>query len=151
MEQEATAKRLITNVAGGLAGRLRLLVRALDRLDRLESGSGEWKAGFAETELSEAATGLTLRLLSTVADSTNFAILNILTTDGSFSMKKLMERSGVGRLVLSERLNDLVQVGLVSRLIDTDQAQITGAGANMVRMVKLITSVVEEEYGMAIK
>lgn len=144
METDVSA--IYKNIASGLAGRLRLLVRALDRLDRLESGSGEWKAGFVETELSEAATGLTLRLLSTVADSTNFAILNILTTDGSFSMKKLMERSGVGRLVLSERLNDLVQVGLVSRLIDTDQAQITGAGANMVRLVKLISSAVEEQY-----
>jgi len=147
MEQEATAEKLITNIAGGLAGRLRLLVRVLDRLDRLESGSGEWKASFAETELSEAATSLTLRALSTMADSTNFTILNTLATnDGLLAMKKLMEKTGIGRLVLSERLNDLMQVGLATRLIDTDQAQITGAGANIVRLVEMITHAVAEKY-----
>ena len=135
----------IAHVAGGLAGRLRSLVIALDRLDRLESGSGQWLSGFAEAELEESATALTLRALQTSADPANFAILNALAGD-SQAIDHLIETTGIGRLVLSERLNDLVQVGLATRLIDTDHAQITAAGASLVHLVNQIVTEVTGQY-----
>ncbi len=135
----------IVQVAGGLTGRLRSLVIALDRLDRLESGSGEWLSGFAEAELAEAATALTLRALQTSADPANFVILTALADD-SQAIDHLIETTGIGRLVLSERLNDLVQVGLATRLIDTDHAQITAAGASMVKLIDQIVAGVSEQY-----
>lgn len=126
----------ISGIAGGLAGRLRSLVAVLDRLDRLESGTGTWLSTLEDDELPEAATELTLRTLRTVADPNNFALLRALSTRDSCSIGQLMEITGFGRLALSEQLNDLVQVGLATRLIDTDHAQITAAGASMIRLVE---------------
>lgn len=137
---------IVTPVAGGLTGRLRSLVIALDRLDRLESGSGEWLSGFAEVELAEAATALTLRAFQTSTDPENFVILTALAADDSQAIGQLIETTGIGRLVLSERLNDLVQVGLATRLIDTDHAQITAAGASLVHLVRQIATEVTGQY-----
>lgn len=137
---------LISQIAGGLAGRLRALVMTQDRLDRLESGSGQWREGFVAEELPESASFLTLRVLHTVGDPTNFTILQLLATADSQTIPALIAETGVGRLVLSERLNDLVQVGLVTRLIDTDHAQITAAGASIVRLVKQMANQIEETF-----
>ncbi len=125
-------------IAGGLAGRLRSLVAVLDRLDRLESGSGTWLSTFDDDELPEAATELTLRALRTVANPNNFALLRALSASDSRSIGQLMEITGFGRLALSEQLNDLMQVGLATRLIDTDHAQVTAAGVSMVCLVETL-------------
>ena len=137
---------LIAAVAAGLASRLRALVAALDRLDRLEAGSGAWLAGFAETELHGAATELSLRALRTVADPANFALLQTMAGDDSQPLSQLIDATGLGRLALSERLNDLVQVGLATRLIDTDRAQITGAGASLIRLIDALIAEVTAQY-----
>ncbi len=133
-------------IAAGLAGRLRLLALVLDRLDRLESGSGEWLAGFAERELPEAAAAMTLRALRTSADPVNFAILKGLAASESQKIVDLITLVGIGRLPLTERLNDLAQVGLASRLIDTDHAQITAAGGALIQLIENLTGLVVEQY-----
>ena len=133
-------------VAAGLAGRLRSLSIVLDRLDRLESGSGAWLADFNEKELPEAAQMMTLRALGTVADPANYALLRTLASGESNKLGDLMAVTGNGRLPLSERLNDLVQVGLASRLIDTDHAQITAAGAALVELIDEIVGQTAAEY-----
>jgi len=143
------AEELAAQVAGGLAGRLRLLAAALDRLDRLESGSGEWLSSFAGLELAEAAAALTLRALQTSADPANLAILAALAEDDSLTVGQLIETTGIGRLVLSERLNDLVQIGMATRMIDTDHAQITAAGAGLVKLIDQIISEVTDQYLVA--
>lgn len=125
---------------------MHLLVLALDRLDRLESGSGTWRANFVTDELPDAATELALRTLRTVGDPTNFVILKTLATDETHAIDALIKTTRLGRLVLSERLNDLVQIGLASRLIDTNHAQITAAGANMVVLIEALATKVTEQY-----
>jgi hypothetical protein len=119
---------------------------ALDRLDRLESGSGTWLAQFKAEELPDAATELTLRALRAGADPTNFGILKALADDDSRSLAQLIDATGLGRLSLSERLNDLVQVGLAIRLIDTDDAQITAASASLVRLVEALSVELAQQY-----
>ena len=47
---------------------------------------------------------------------------------------------------MSERLNDLIQVGLATREIDTDQAQITASGADMVRLIDDLSRQVVKDY-----
>lgn len=136
----------VPQIASGLSDRLRSLTMALDRLDRLESGSGTWLSEFNEDELPQASTELTLRMLRTAADTTNFKALEALAEADTLSMNQLIEATGVRRLALSERLNDLVQVGLVSRNIDTDHAQCTLAGANVVQLAKRIASEVGDQY-----
>lgn len=137
---------LLINIAVGLAGRLRSLVMAMDRLDRLESGSGAWRSNFDQQELVEATTELSLRALRTATDPHNFALLQRLAGDDSHSLSQLIKESGFGRLILSEQLNDLVQVGLATRLIDTDHAQITVAGASVVRLVEALSSEMVARY-----
>ncbi len=146
MNNEIPTDDLITNVAGGLAGRIRSMVAVLDRLDRLEAGSGTWRDTFNDEELPEAATEVTLRALRTVANPTHLALLKELTAGGSCAVSHLIEITGLGRLVVSEQLNDLVQVGLAIRLIDTDHAQITAAGASLVQLVETLIAGVAEQY-----
>jgi len=133
----------------GLAGRMRTLALSLDRLDRLESGSGRWLEGFQEDELPQAAVELTLRALRTVSDPTNYQILVALTAQNTLPLTALMSSTSLGRLMLSERLNDLVQVGLASRLIDTDHAQITAAGAAVVQRISALGEQVAASFAGA--
>ncbi|MCS6911089.1 MAG: hypothetical protein NZM11_11085, partial [Anaerolineales bacterium] len=114
---------------------LRDLARMADRLDRLESGTGHWLASQDEAALREAATDMALRALRAAADPTNFAILKFLAAHTSSPIAELERAIGLGRLALSERVNDLVQVGLAARNIDTDHVQITAGGTALVRLI----------------
>lgn len=147
----SAASKQIKQVIGGIAGRLRSLVGTIDRLDRLESGTGEWLASFAESELENAAHEMTLRTFRTGSDTVNFTILKALTADQSVTIPDLLKETGLQRLVLTERLNDLVQVGLATRLIDTDYAQVTDAGLNFVQLIESISKTVVQEYLEAVK
>ena len=125
----------LTDLSFALAMRLRDLARMLDRLDRLESGTGEWLAGQGEAALREAALDITLRALRTAADPTNLSILEFLSTRESAPMAELEQATKMGRLALTERVNDLAQVGLAGRNIDTDHVQSTSGGVALVGLV----------------
>lgn len=121
--------QVIEVLSSALASRLRDVAHMLDRLDRLESGTGEWLASQTAGDLTAEATEATLRALRVAADPSNFAILTLLSGSSAAPMAWLQDATGLGRLALSERVNDLVQVGLAIRHIDTDQVQSTSAGA----------------------
>jgi hypothetical protein len=125
----------LSDLSSALAARLRDLARLLDRIDRLESGTGEWLASQSEDDLRAAADEMTLRALRTVADPTNFSILTFLSTHESAPLAELESATGLGRLALSERVNDLVQIGLAGRNIDTDHVQSTAGGAALVGLI----------------
>ena len=125
----------LTDLSSALALRLRDIARLLDRLDRLESGTGDWLASQGEGALREAATDMTLRALRAAADPTNFSILAFLSAHTSAPIAELETATGFGRLALAERVNDLVQVGLAGRNIDTDHVQGTAAGAALVGLI----------------
>jgi DNA-binding HxlR family transcriptional regulator len=136
----------LQSIADGLASRMRNLALSIDRLNRLESGSGDWLSEFNKGELADSAMAMTLRAMSTVSDSVNFSLLSLLASTESFSMRDLIQKSGIARLMLSERLNDLVQVGLAARLIDTDHVQITAAGADMAALINELAGNVSQNY-----
>lgn len=129
----------LTDLSTALALRLRDIARMLDRLDRLESGTGEWLTLQGESQLKEAATDMTLRALRLVADPANFAVLTLLETHTTAPMSVLEQATGLGRLPLTERLNDLTQVGLAGRSIDTDQVQISAGGAALVGLINSVS------------
>ncbi|MBI3764804.1 MAG: hypothetical protein HY260_23435 [Chloroflexi bacterium] len=129
----------LQDLSTALALRLRDIARMIDRLDRLESGTGAWLASQQNGELNSAAREMTLRSLRAAADATNFAILSFLSTHTTASTAELETASGLGRLAVTERLNDLVQVGLVGRNIDTDQVQGTAAGAALMGLIENIS------------
>jgi hypothetical protein len=118
----------LKTLSNALALRLRSLARAADRLDRLESGSGAWLSSLTPAEIDAAAGEMTLRALRTAADPFNYRVLRCLADQPTLSMPALESGSGLDRLSLGERVNDLIQVGLASREIDTDSVQITDAG-----------------------
>jgi hypothetical protein len=130
----------LNDLSFALAMRLRDLARVLDRLDRLEAGTGGWLAAQDESALRDAATDMTLRALRAAADPVNFLILKFLSAHTSAPIVELEKATGLGRLALTERVNDLVQVGLAGRNIDTDHVQGTAGGA---ALVGLITSIGE--------
>lgn len=129
----------LQDLSTALALRLRDIARMIDRLDRLESGTGAWLASQQNGELNSAAREMTLRSLRAAADPTNFAILSFLSAHTTASTAELETASGLGRLAVTERLNDLVQVGLVGRNIDTDQVQGTAAGAALMGLIENIS------------
>ncbi len=141
----------LTDLSSALALRLRDIARLLDRLDRLESGTGEWLAAQAEGALREAAAEMTLRALRAAADSTNFAILTFLSARASAPTAELEKSTGLGRLALNERVNDLVQLGLAGRNIDTDHVQGTAAGAALVGLIESISEATAKKLAEALQ
>jgi hypothetical protein len=125
-------------LSSALALRLRDIARMLDRLDRLEAGTGEWLSSQGEAAWRQAATDMTLRALRAAADPVNFGVLSFLSAHTSAPMAELEQAAGLGRLALSERVNDLVQVGLAGRNIDTDHVQGTAAGEALVGLINSI-------------
>lgn len=141
----------LTDLSLALALRLRDLARMLDRLDRLESGTGEWLALQGDSQLKEAATDLTLRALRLVADPANFAVLTWLATHPTAPMSALEHATGLGRLPLTERLNDLTQVGLAGRRMDTDQVQISAGGAALVGLINSVSEATAKKLAEALQ
>ena len=139
------------DLAFALALRLRDIARMLDRLDRLESGTGEWLLLQGEGELAEAAREMTLRAFRIAADPANFAILAFLSARSTAPVAELEKASGLGRLALSERINDLVQVGLAGRNIDTDQVQGTAAGAALVGLIDNLSRATAKQLAEALQ
>ncbi|MBM4425181.1 MAG: hypothetical protein FJ030_17685 [Chloroflexi bacterium] len=135
----------LAELSSALALRLRDLARLADRLDRLESGTGEWLSAQSEADWRAASTDIVLRALRTAADPANFAILTFLSAHSSAPMAELEQAVGLGRLALSERVNDLIQVGLAARHIDTDHAQGTAAGAALVNLINSIGETTAEK------
>ncbi len=123
------------DLSSALAFRLRDIARMLDRLDRLESGTGEWLISQGDAALQEAAREMTLRAFRVAADPTNYVILKYLSEHTSVPLSDLEQAIGLVRLALNERINDLVQVGLATRNIDTDHVQGTTAGTALVGLI----------------
>jgi DNA-binding HxlR family transcriptional regulator len=126
------------SLAQTMARRLRDIARMLDRLDRLEVGSGSWLGEQDEKSLAASALGMTLRTLRVAADSHNFQVLKHLVERDTSPVSKVQDMMQLDRMTLSERLNDMVQVGLIVREIDTDHVQISGAGKAMVVVITQI-------------
>lgn len=119
------------------------LAAVLDREDRLESGSGEWLAGFAaDAQAARASVRQSvLRALDLASDPINFAILSVLAAGGNAqTMDQLVAASGLTELSVAERVSDLVSAGLATKLPSANQVVGTQAGA---AIVALVTDAVE--------
>jgi hypothetical protein len=87
-----------------LALRLRDIARMLDRLDRLESGTGTWLDDQNSADLDAAALEMTLRALRVASDPINFSLLAYLTGHASSPVPDLQQVSGLDRLSLHPNL-----------------------------------------------
>lgn len=131
-------------LATGLWGRLRDTILALRRLETFtfvpeNPGVGtQWLRTLLDDPrlLDEVATEVGLRALRTGAEAVNFRILTRLADGEAVPLAELAESTGLARLVLSERVNDLVQVGLAGRDLEKDAAVPTAATRGFLNLVE---------------
>jgi len=122
----------------GLTARTRNLLRALDRRDRLETAThfADWLSRQGSDELAAAAQEMLLRTLGSLSDPINFRLLKLLDPHSAASLPDLMDATGLERVAVSERLNDMVQTGLVSRELIDDQIRCTDLATGLVTWVE---------------
>lgn len=137
----------------GLADRVRTLLRALDRQDRLETAQAfvGWLEREAETgRLPDAARELLLRALRVGSDPVNYCLLQGLDPSVPVELPVLMERTGLDRVAASERVNDLVQVGLAARDLVGDQIRGTPLASGLVTFIESLVAQAGERLRRAL-
>ena len=110
-------------ILAGLVHRVRGLLLALDRRDRLET-AGEfvgWLQLQTREQLDDIAREMFLRVLRCAGDPVNYRILEQLDGLNAVDAADLMQDTDLDRVALYERLNDLAQVGPISRDPVADQ------------------------------
>lgn len=122
----------------GLSDRVRNLLRALDRQDRLETAQqfAGWLARQEAEGLADAAREVLLRALARAGDPVNYRILRRLDRLAAVELPELMAATGLGRVAVSERVHDLVQTGLASREMVGDQIRGTALGEGLVALIE---------------
>ena len=140
-------------IAEDLWQRFRLLAMVIDKADSfvgmtpggtsMEShpdsrGESGWIQSLAknEDEVRAIALDLVLRALRVALEPTNFTILRKLKEQPSVSFADLMSVTELNRLSVSERVNDLIQVGLAVKDIQTGEVQGTGAAEGLLDFVQ---------------
>lgn len=128
-------------ILSGLVERVRGLLLGLDRRDRLET-AGEfvgWLQQQTREQLDDIARGMLLRALRCAGDPVNYRILEQLDAPNAVTSADLMPETGLDRVELSERLNDLAQVGLISRDMIDDQVRGTSLAVGVRALVERTT------------
>ncbi|MCI0443740.1 hypothetical protein L0152_11035 [bacterium] len=87
-------------------------------------------------EVSDIARDLVLRAFRVAVDITNYKILQSILKEPWVASSELMKESGLNTLSLSERVNDLIQVGLVVKDVQTGQVQGTQAAQRLVELIE---------------
>ncbi len=124
------------------------LARALAARLRDAVAAGEQLASFAFTEGAPApgpelpdgeevavAHDFVLRVLHGVSEPLNWALLAAVVPTDGLSLGDLTERLGLPRLVVTERANALIQVGLVVRDLERDSVTPTPAGSALFELI----------------
>jgi hypothetical protein len=126
------------SLAEGLWPRLRLLALAVEREDRFVAGpeEGEPGPGGLGRDARRAAEELVLRSVRVGADPVNFSILVELSKEAAMPFRDLMGATGLDRLTLGERVNDLIQVGLATKDVETRSVSGTLAAAGLLELVE---------------
>ena len=121
-----------------VAGVLRYQMAVLDREDRLESGTGSWKASFVDdrAERHRAVRESVLRTFQMAVNREYFCILEALSESGQLQMPDLAKELDFGRLTVHERVSDLVSAGLATKVPEADQVAITASGVAIVELVR---------------
>lgn len=126
-------------IVEGLVDRVKNLLSALDRQDRLETARefvGWLDRQRRGTGLADAGREILLRALKAASDPLNYEILRRLDPLEAIELPALMRLSGLGRVAASERVHDLVQAGLASRELIGDQIRGTALATGLVTLIE---------------
>lgn len=97
-------------------------------------------------DASAVARDLVRRAFAALADPINDRLVRRLA-DGDATLAELAAVTDLPRLVVWERVNDLVQVGLARHALESDRAGLTGAGAALVELVDELAGAIAEQGG----
>jgi len=134
LSQKEDQGRYYREAAEGLWQRLKEMVLLRKRLENFvfmpETNPKEKVNGWLDHLLDEGqvkllATELTLRTFRVGVEAINYKILVRLQQERSVSISMLADLTGLPDLLVGERVNDLVQVGLALRSIDNEQVNAT--------------------------
>lgn len=126
---------VVSDLARGVATRVRALTIALDRLDALDTTSNP-DASVAPTDTQAAARQVLRKALQAAADPCTYAMLRAACQTEGLRLEDAAQQMGCGRLAAMDRLYDLVQAGLLSGSVGLEALVPTGAGQALVRLVE---------------
>lgn len=140
MSAPVAPERVFDLLAEGLWGRLRDILMLHARWDRFVHHPEEEQptpapAAPPREEAERVATEMALRALRVGADPVNHAILVRLAREEAVGLPALMDLTGLPRIPLSERVNDLSQVGLASYAVETREARATPAAEGLLGLL----------------
>jgi hypothetical protein len=134
----------IDDIATGAWTRLRNLIIALDRVDRLETSS-EFVGWLTQLTKDDAALEMTmrefvLRALQLASEPINARLLAQLKQAGAMKASELMATSGLARVELVERLNALSRAGLTIQSLENEQIEATPFALGLLALLDEITA-----------
>jgi DNA-binding HxlR family transcriptional regulator len=131
-----------------LWGRLRDTVMALRRLESFNFSldgnetrlTESWLGELVKDDdlLAQVGSELVLRAFRSGADAINVKIIASLPPEDAVALSELARITGLPRLTLSERVNDLVQVGLAVRVLERDAVAATPLTRGFLGMVRRV-------------
>ncbi|MEX2268233.1 MAG: hypothetical protein WEA75_06075 [Acidimicrobiia bacterium] len=126
-------------VGKALGARLEELEATIERLRAFafEPDAAAARPAVVEGESLDNARELVLRAFRMMSDPLHYRTLLHLR-EGDADLGTLAALLTVPRLAVWERVNDLVQAGLVARSLEADQAGLTTAGQALVELVEAI-------------
>ncbi len=95
-----------------------------------------------EADAESVAREFVLRALRASADATNYRIMLTLT-DEDLAFRELCTRIDLGHAAVWERVNDLIQSGLVARALEHDRTGLTPAGQGLVEFIETAADAAE--------
>lgn len=123
-------------LAQGLWGRLRDILLVAARIDSFAFGEADaTPAGIAAADADVLAEDFVVRALHAATDRLNWTILVAIAPADGVPLDGLAASSGLPRVVVSERVSDLVQAGLAARVLDADTVHATRAGEVLVAWI----------------
>ena len=125
-------------VGSGLGSRLVDVLVAMERHEAFVFG-GDDRPAPASSDGGVVARDFVLRSLSTMADSVNYGLM-LQLAEGDAPLGDLCDHVGLGRAAVWERVNDLVQAGLVGRELERDLVGLSGSGQELVKFVEAVMS-----------
>ena len=119
----------LDDIAEGAWTRLRNLIGALDRVDRLETGCefAGWlqKLAADESALERLMREFVLRALRLASEPINARVLAHLKGSGATKVGELLAAFDLSRVELVERLNELSRAGLTIQSLENEQVEAT--------------------------
>lgn len=133
----------LDEIARGAWTRLRNLIGALDRVDRLETSEEYigWlqKLATDESVLERTAKEFILRAVRLAADPINWLVLVRLAENEAATTAELSGMTGIQRVEIVERLNELARAGLTLQSLEGDRVAVTDLGRGMIAFVGQVT------------